>query len=455
MTTIHMKATKELFLKYWELKREDNSWDYKRELNLETKSGKFNLIKDFIAFANYGGGFLLLGVDDNDFSLHNQIRIDQAKIGDILDNNLGFNIEFEITYFEEQHNNNCLNLGIIYIHPSKKIIVCPKHFQSERQTTIIAINDIITRRNTKSTKADADDFEKINSRIANYRNQKQSDESLSAKPTIYKTNKQRLDALWNTIDNKYEFSAEQVAIKIRQILYYSEHNKIDFANLIGINLDSFEEILNGNVIPELNALIRISKIFNVKLDFFFLNDYYGRRQFWKEDLVWLSIVHRINPIEDIGMLENSDYVMGRIVYETAKNIQSFYDLIRTGKIEYTRDTKMKKYSDALDSIDAIGRKNILGELAHQHYKILEQVRSDVEDKGLTNVEKIISTWYSYSSAYLARIFVESIKEIKILDKDKFEISYHFWQEILDKEVRGRSYNNKELKMEFGETRFKV
>jgi len=320
-----MSATKETYEEYSAHKKESNSWDYKRELNIETKSEKYNLIKDFLAFANFGGGYLLLGIDNDDFTLHNQTPIDQARIGDILETNFGFNIEFEITYFDKEQNNANIKLGIIYIHPSKRIITSPKQFQGENNKVIIGLNDILTRRNTKSTKADSDDLEKINKRVSEGAKNVHIDEASNIKPRIYKTNQQRVEALWNTLNNKYEFSSEQLAIKLRGILYFSKHSKLDFANLIGVDSKTFEKVIDGSIIPDINVLIRVSKIFNIDMEFFFQNDYHGRKPFWKEDLVRLSIFQKVKPIVDINKLKNQDHILGQIVYTTANNIVNFCD----------------------------------------------------------------------------------------------------------------------------------
>ncbi len=451
-----MEANKEIFEKYWALKKEDDSWDYKRELNIEKKSGKYNLIKDFLAFTNYGGGFLLLGVDDRNHSLHNQTPIDKARIGDILYNNLGFNIEFDITYFEKVQNGDILKLGIIYIHPSENYIHCPHAFQDENRQIIIYQNDLLTRRNTQSIKADSDDLNKINLRIQTKIKKEQVAKFNNIKPPVYKSDKQKKDALWNSLQNKYEFTAENVSAKLRGILYYSSHSKKDFVNLIGMDLDSFEKIINGNDIPELSVLIRISRIFDIELDFFFQNDYFGRRPFWKEDLVRMSILQRISPQGDIKQLKNVDCIIGEVVYETAKNILGFYNFISSQKIDCTWDSKLIRCSEALKSTDVKSRKKLTGELAHQYYKILEQVQeNDITENGMTKEEQIIANWYSCSSDYLARIFVESIEKIIVIEKDKIEIYFYFWEEVLSNEIRGRTYNNLELKMEFSSTRFKM
>lgn len=54
--------------KFFELVRlgtENNKWDYKRDIHISPNIAFANLLKDILAFSNSGGGWLVLGVDDN------------------------------------------------------------------------------------------------------------------------------------------------------------------------------------------------------------------------------------------------------------------------------------------------------------------------------------------------------------------------------------------------------
>ena len=165
-----MKAIKEKFLELYYYKSESDEWDYKKELSTNSKEKKYNIIKDFLAFANYGGGYILIGVDEaSDYSLVNvENKIDPASLGNLIEYNLGFSIKFDISYFNIESNGNNPTVGLIYVYPSLKIFTCSKILQSSNNKTIVGVNDILTRRNTKSTKANSNDIEKINSRLHSY-----------------------------------------------------------------------------------------------------------------------------------------------------------------------------------------------------------------------------------------------------------------------------------------------
>jgi len=442
----------EIFDKYWGLRKESDSWDYKRELVLDNKNNKYNLIKDFLAFSNFGGGFILLGIDEKDFSLYNQNPIDQATIGDIIESNLGFNIPFEISYFLKEVNQGYVKVGIIEIYPSKKIITCPKDFHSDKNKIIIGVGDILTRRNTKSTKVNTENLEEL---LLKFNKSIPQNNYSEEKLAIYKDSKQALDSLWNCIDNKFDFNAETLSIKFRGIFFHSKHSKIDFANLVGISVDKLDGILLGNSLPDMEILIRVSKIFDINLNFFFAPDYFGRTQFWKEDIVRISILKRIDNIGGLKQIEDIERTLGNIVYEVAKNIVYFHSFIFEEKMNYSLIPDLMVVQEKLESLSNEQMSNLKRELSHQYYKIIEQVTNEpLNDRGFTNIERVVSKWYRTNDAYLARIFTESIKRIEIIDNINFKIDFHFWDEVKNLKVRGRDYDPNNLVLKFTDCRFK-
>ena len=447
------KLTSDIFDKYFNLRKESNSWDYKRELILDSKTNKYNLIKDFLAFSNFGGGFILLGIDERDFSLYNQNPIDQATIGDIIESNLGFNIPFEISYFLKEVNKEYVKVGIIEIYPSKKIITCPKDFHSDKNKIIIGVGDILTRRNTKSTKVNTEDLEKL---LLKFNNSIPQNNYSEEKLAVYKDSKQVLDSLWNCIENKFDFNAETLSIKFRGIFFHSKHGKGDFANLIGISVELLDGILLGNTLPNMEVLIRVSKIFDINLNFFFAPDYFGRTQFWKEDIVRISILKRIDNIGGLNQIEDIERTLGNIVYEVAKNIVYFHSFIFEEKMNYSLIPDLMVVQEKLESLSNEQMSNLKRELSHQYYKIIEQVTNKpLNDRGFTNIELVVSKWYRTNDAYLARIFTESIKRIEIIDNINFKIDFHFWDEVKNLKVRGRNYDPNNLVLKFTDCKIEL
>lgn len=313
-----MNATREKYFELFNYKCERDEWDYKKELHTATKEEKYNIVKDFLAFTNYGGGYILIGIDENnDFSLVNtETKIDQSSLGDIVEFNLGFNIKFEINYFEIENDGETYKVGIIYIYPSSRILTCPRILQSNNKV-IVGVNEILTRRNTKSTKANSEDIEKITNRL--FAKEHEIDISNNKLP-IFKDNQQEVNNLWDALNNKYTISSESISIILRGILWFSSHSKIDFANLAGIENIRFEKILNGEILPSLEELIRVSNLVDLDIKFFFQPNVSGTEPFWKSELVRYSIVKLIHPASSLSLVKDLEKFLGSIVYETAKNI---------------------------------------------------------------------------------------------------------------------------------------
>lgn len=449
-----MKATKEKFWELFNYKCESDEWDYKKELHTSTKQEKYNLIKDFLAFSNYGGGYILIGVDEeNGFSLVNaKTKIDPASLGDIIETNLGFNIKFDIRYFEIALGKDSYCVGLIYIYPSSEVLTCPKDLTGSNNKNIIVKQDTLTRRNTKSTKANSEDLQKIFNRV----NSKQrKDEINSNKLPIFKDERQENNNLWDALKNKYALSSENISTIIRGILWHSKHSKIDFINLVGIEDQRFEKILRGEIMPSLDELVRISNMVDINIKFFFQPHFNGSEPFWKSDLVRYSILKLIQPVSRISIINDIDKFLGSIIYQTANNIYYLYCLIFS-KDCIIEDTMINpSIKKAFLDIPELKRPAFILELSRQHYKLLEQILEGKPSRGYTKQEETILSWQLCNSEYLARIFTESIKTIKILDKENFKITFHFWDELINKKIRGRDYDGKNIKMIFSKVKIKL
>ena len=435
-----MNCTLNKFLQLYEQFREDNSWDFKRQIETSKKSEKYNLIKDFISFANYGGGYILIGIDkDNRTVTGVENELDPATIGNIVETNAGINIKFELGYFSHNFDEEVKKIGLIYIYPSDEALACTKDLTSEDgRTIIVRANDIYTRRHTQSTKANPKEIKEIFYRSTT--KQTDNEEISEDKYSVYNSSKQLVDTLWNLLNNEHEVNAETVAINLRVLLRLSNHSKKDFAKLCGITLLEFENLLFGKELPNLDFLMRVSKITGTSLKFFFETTYYGREAFWKDNHLRFSILKLIKPSANIQNIHDCDKFLGNVVYQTAKSILNFYEFINS-----IRD---------IEGLSTADSRQFRGELATQHYKLLEQIpQGDYEFRGLTKTEEVISLWFACSSKYLCRIFIESIKEIEVTEKDKPTIVFYFENEINMKEIYGRTYDDVLMKMTFSERKF--
>ena len=434
-----MSCTLEKFLELLNNSREDDPWDFKRQIEISKKSEKYNLIKDFISFANYGGGYILVGVENDTRKIANvENEIDPSTLAEIIEKNTGLEIKFDIAYFSHHVGGDTLRVGLIYINPSDKLLACYKDLTSEDgHTVIVKANEIYTRRNTRSIKATPAQIEDIFYRI---KLKKASEGDIPEdKYPVYNSKQQVADALWNLIDDKNVINAETTSINLRGLLWFSEHNKKDFARLCGIDLQHFERLLLGKEIPTLDFLLRVSKITGTPFLVFFEANYFGRKSFWKDDDLRFILLKLIKPITQLQRIENFNRFLGQVVYKTAKSILELHEFI-------TSDSDV-------DGLSAFESHRFKQELSHQYYKLLEQVVSDYEFRGLTKTEEIITRWFHWNSQYLSRIFIESIKEIKVKDKDEPSIIFHFKNEITKKEIYGRTYDQKNLKIVFSAKRF--
>lgn len=432
-----MSCTLAKFLELYEHNREDDKWDYKRQIELSRKSEKFSLVKDILSFANYGGGHILIGIDkDNTTIVNVENIIDPTTIAEIIERNAGLDVKFDIAYFTHQFQSGSARIGIIYIHPSPKILYTTKDLVGEDNKIYIGQSEVYTRRNTRCIKASPEEIHEINSRI---RTNSNTHEVINDKYNVYLTSIQRADALWAVLENKYELTTESLACTIRGMLWFSKHEKRDFAQLTGVNLQEMEDYLLGKRMPPLELLHRLSVLMGMPLQLFFQPTYFGRPAFWKEDGLRFVLLRLVKPFTSLRKISDVDAFLGKIVYETAKAILSLEEYVSS-------DSIVEGLSEDLS-------KAFKFELAHQHYKLLEQGSMNDERRELTRQEHIIGRWFSCSGDYLSRIFVESIKEIKVLTNGQPNIVFHFNEEIRFKEIYGRDYDQRNMKMRFGSKRF--
>ena len=137
--------------------REDNAWDYKQQVNFSDKTGFAKFLKHVLAFSNFRGGYLLLGVGDDRRILGVTEEIDQADLGGKVEADLEFPLDLKLCYFTHHADGYSIRLGLLYIPPSQEILVSKKDFP-ERNKPIVRKDDVYYRRNTRSIKATAQDY---------------------------------------------------------------------------------------------------------------------------------------------------------------------------------------------------------------------------------------------------------------------------------------------------------
>ena len=132
---------------------EKNEVDYKKKLGSSNKS-KADMIKDFAAMANYGGGVLIFGVDNDEETLiginDDELDIyDPARLQGILQKFLSPVPEI----VHEKVNYKGMNFPFVRIASIEKTpIICCKVFHNEENKLLLQSGDIFTRQNTQTIK---------------------------------------------------------------------------------------------------------------------------------------------------------------------------------------------------------------------------------------------------------------------------------------------------------------
>lgn len=389
---------------------------------------------------------MLIGVDDKTLKIHSvRTKIDPVMIGNVVEGALGYNIKFELRYFTIDDDTSSV-VGLLYVHPSKKTLTSPRNLNCENNQLIVGENDIFTRRNTKSAKANREDLDTINKRIHAAPSRKISNEKYPA----FKDGSQQVEFLWNVIKGKKTVNAESFAINIRGILQFSDHSKPDFAKLTGIPISRLEVLLKGEEMPDLSELIRISNLHGLDPLFFFQLTYHGRVPSWNMELVRYSIIKRIRNLVKLESVPNVEGFFGDVIYQFAKNIVALKNWTRNYHFNdiFINSGNGHGVSDAVDKYSDEQKDSLNREIRVQYYKVLEQANGLEDCHPFTEQEYLIVRWMSCQQSHLARIITESIDEILIGTNHRPVIEFHFWRELRQAEVKKRKYDSFSLNLIF-------
>jgi len=438
-----MITGKDTFLKYFQFHREDDAWDYKESLKLRTKPEKFEFLRDALAFANYGGGHILVGIK-NDFNtiVDVQDEHDDAKLGDIIDSILCADIRCTSEYFDVDWNSSTRHVGIVKIHPSREILVAGSDLHDSRGKNVVTVGDIFTRRNTRTVRALTTDIRQIVERLyghvtvrAAYEHEDSELQILSELP---------YSILNDTLKDAYEPNAKNFGRKLEQLWRFSaKFSKQEFAALIGLAPADIDQYFEGKLPIDFNVLIRATKLLQLPTEFFFKPTYNLRFAFWKEDLIRYAVLRLCSPKEMIGQLTPESYYL--IFYQLADNIAYFHDLLFDresfspfGNFESPSVLDFKINSEFIEHNSRA--------LSVQYYKVLEQYRPNAIDKGLSKPEQIIHGWFECSDSHINRIVAESIIKIDIRKPQRPRVTFSFWEDVRREKVTYRTYDAKQLRM---------
>lgn len=164
------------------LQKETPFLDYKRIINIEKNSDFPKFVKDALAFANYGGGFILLGMEENKhldpevkgkflpIGLPTKFHLEPATLQQKLDSYTNTILEAHYDEFYQTVDREKRRFGLIYIKPSHELAMpikdgVYKYDNNPKQFSAFRKGTIFIRRGTQSIPASPYEIDWINQRI--------------------------------------------------------------------------------------------------------------------------------------------------------------------------------------------------------------------------------------------------------------------------------------------------
>ena len=164
------------------LAKETPFLDYKKRINIEKNSDFPKFVKDALAFTNYGGGFIFLGMEENQFldpdvkgkflptGLSTHFHIDQATLQQKTNSYTSNPITLDYDEFFKTVDGESRKFAITYIRPSTEIIKPIKdgtYEEGGKTKSAFKQDTIYTRRGTQSIPASALEIDWISERVSN------------------------------------------------------------------------------------------------------------------------------------------------------------------------------------------------------------------------------------------------------------------------------------------------
>jgi transcriptional regulator with XRE-family HTH domain len=269
--------------------------------------------------------------------------------------------------------------------------------------------------------------------------EKDENEGTSETSKVYENEKDELDAFWNTLSGKFNFTLKESAINFRGILKYSKYNLQEFSILTGIEIEDFIKIINAERIPSTEQIIRISKFLDISPTFFFEPNYHGMSSIWKRDPVSFVIFSLCHPKSKIAQIEDVGSFFSLFFYDLARSILYLQELLSSNEESANKIFSDGWFSHDLGQVASVSTR-FKEHLSIQYYKLLEQVNNIEKSSLFTPTEQVIRRWFFSGGNYIARIIIEAVKSIEITNNNRPKCVYHFWDEIKNQELNGRSYD---------------
>lgn len=428
--------------------REDNSWDFKEDLSITEKIKFYEVLKDILAFANNGGGYLLLGVEDTSHDLVGvKGEIDEADLAQKIESALSYSIDFKLLYFNDEKDEN-KRLGILQIHQANKICVSPKSYSSDKG--IIVEQDVIyVRRGTRSIRVNGEQLNELVKRMQTNSIYKFSESELQLIEKNRSSSYLELKQFEDYLKGEFEFTASSFGDKITQLCIDKlKYNKLEVGKWIGFEEDRINDYFNGIAYPRLEHILRASKFFEVPINFFFKPTKYSRPPIWESPLVSYCLIDKVTNKSELARINWGDF-FSYVLWDMAKNVSIFVEWMRSDYHDYIIN-KSKE-----DSFTYIPRSDFLYDylidmtaeevlefksfLSSQHYKVIERASFDKETLSRLPDEEFLYNLIGYGDDLVCRLINECIKSISINDLE-IEVKYHFIEEIVNRLYLRRTYD---------------
>jgi predicted HTH transcriptional regulator len=128
------------FLRYYRYGREDDAWDYKQDIAISHKSEFAELAKDLLAFANYGGGFILIGIEDGTNVLTGvKTEIDPSNLGTSIEKKLGLHLDVRVLYFGHAVDNQRVRLGLLHVSAGHDVLMSTRDLHKSDGSQVVQV----------------------------------------------------------------------------------------------------------------------------------------------------------------------------------------------------------------------------------------------------------------------------------------------------------------------------
>jgi hypothetical protein len=434
------------FWKFFDEGREDDAWDFKQEINFSDTRAFAKFIKHLLGFSNFGGGYLLLGVTDADHEIigvHDEI--DPAKLGDKVEAALGFPINFRLSYFNHSTDNASFRLGLLSIPGTSRILMSKRDLPGGNDEPIVRKDDVYYRRNTRTIKATAEDYEAIFKRLT--LNQAANAVVIENEFSALKAISKRSDAIHigSVLLNRFEINAVELGFKLWELWKFkSRYSKLEFAQLMQIPSDKIDDYFEGKELLDLNRIVVATKLFDLSPDYFFRPTYNMRGPFWQEDMVKYAILSLVQPKEKIADISNQGWFYAHIVNQLADRICDLHallypDLDNPIKLENVMQSDLGRRFD-------LASKELKSAMRNKYYKLLEQYPRSQQDRSLVPAEEILQHWFFATDEYIARLIIEGISHVDIQTPNKPVIKYRFEEDLDRGAIAVERYDSTNLRI---------